>query len=333
VHASAPAVRIVPGVIDELIGELERTRAASSIETTLLDAIYANLDDDVPRLVYADWLQQRGDPRGELIALQLRATDTRGQRQRERQLLAGSPRSWLGPLAHVLVSDIEFGRGFVVAGKARFRTARHVARFAGVREWATVERLAFFSGSASSRRMEAIYPAMTGLKEVTLPSIPSLLEVPRPWNIERLEVHCTHSEFRAVLASDMLPKLHRLVVSSTGAIEPLWLHGEQRCPSELEVFDARGSQIARWNAWLLLAAPLPLEQLTIAWQGVRNRITRDDRGRLTRLDIEVVPQGDLMPSFELVGQLAPRSLTHFDARDTNGEKLTTLISAARPARV
>lgn len=36
----------------------------------LLDAIYANLADDAPRLVYADHLQEAGDPRGELIAVQ-----------------------------------------------------------------------------------------------------------------------------------------------------------------------------------------------------------------------------------------------------------------------
>ncbi len=37
---------------------------------TLLDAIYANLADDGPRLVYADQLQEAGEPRGEFIAVQ-----------------------------------------------------------------------------------------------------------------------------------------------------------------------------------------------------------------------------------------------------------------------
>lgn len=36
----------------------------------LLDAIYSNLADDGPRLVYADQLQEVGDPRGEFIAVQ-----------------------------------------------------------------------------------------------------------------------------------------------------------------------------------------------------------------------------------------------------------------------
>jgi uncharacterized protein (TIGR02996 family) len=40
-------------------------------ERTLLDAIIAAPDDDGPRQVYADWLLERGDRRGELIALEL----------------------------------------------------------------------------------------------------------------------------------------------------------------------------------------------------------------------------------------------------------------------
>src|SRR5687768_16159783 len=36
----------------------------------LLAAIRRDLDDDAPRLVYADVLQRAGDPRGELIAVQ-----------------------------------------------------------------------------------------------------------------------------------------------------------------------------------------------------------------------------------------------------------------------
>ena len=34
-------------------------------------AICAEPDDDLPRLIYADWLDDRGDPRGEFIRLQL----------------------------------------------------------------------------------------------------------------------------------------------------------------------------------------------------------------------------------------------------------------------
>jgi uncharacterized protein (TIGR02996 family) len=36
----------------------------SDVEQTLLDEIYAALDDDGPRSIYPDYLIERGDPRG-----------------------------------------------------------------------------------------------------------------------------------------------------------------------------------------------------------------------------------------------------------------------------
>lgn len=42
----------------------------ASDEASLLEAIWATPDDDAPRLVYADFLTERGDPRGELIQVE-----------------------------------------------------------------------------------------------------------------------------------------------------------------------------------------------------------------------------------------------------------------------
>lgn len=41
-----------------------------SNETAFLQAIRAKLHDDLPRLVYADWLEERGDPRHEFLRLE-----------------------------------------------------------------------------------------------------------------------------------------------------------------------------------------------------------------------------------------------------------------------
>ena len=35
-----------------------------------IQEILANQDDDTPRLIFADWLEERGDPRGEFIRVQ-----------------------------------------------------------------------------------------------------------------------------------------------------------------------------------------------------------------------------------------------------------------------
>ena len=39
-------------------------------EALFLQAVLENPDDDTPRLIYADWLEERGDPRGEFIRVQ-----------------------------------------------------------------------------------------------------------------------------------------------------------------------------------------------------------------------------------------------------------------------
>src|SRR4051812_33743754 len=76
-------------------------------------------DDDLPRLIFADWLDERGDPRGEFIRLQvgrprLPADDPRRRdwKAREDELLRAHEEEWLGPLADV-VSSYTFRRGFI----------------------------------------------------------------------------------------------------------------------------------------------------------------------------------------------------------------------------
>lgn len=55
------------------------TGAAVNPRDAFLDVILADPDDDTPRLVYADWLTERGDPLGEVIVVQC----TRARLQRE----------------------------------------------------------------------------------------------------------------------------------------------------------------------------------------------------------------------------------------------------------
>jgi uncharacterized protein (TIGR02996 family) len=71
-------------------------------ESAFLDAIRTSPDDDTPRLVYADWLEERSDPRGEFLRLdgaiaQLAVADPRYAEVESRlELLAGViDRGWL----------------------------------------------------------------------------------------------------------------------------------------------------------------------------------------------------------------------------------------------
>lgn len=54
----------------------------------LFAAILANPDDDAPRVVYADALQERGDPRGELIPVQIELARAPGDAARRKALAA-----------------------------------------------------------------------------------------------------------------------------------------------------------------------------------------------------------------------------------------------------
>jgi uncharacterized protein (TIGR02996 family) len=89
---------------------------AGATEAEWLAAILAAPDDVALRQVYGDWLQQRGDPRGELVTAQCRlhlgvpAQDRAALRQRERELLAEHELTWLAELG------LEAGEGTFSCG-------------------------------------------------------------------------------------------------------------------------------------------------------------------------------------------------------------------------
>jgi uncharacterized protein (TIGR02996 family) len=86
---------------EEEPAEEKKIAAASVFDPALEAAIDRNRADPGPYLVYADWLQSKGDPRGELIVVQHKRSlgDDPKARDRERQLLATHTSAFLGPLA------------------------------------------------------------------------------------------------------------------------------------------------------------------------------------------------------------------------------------------
>jgi uncharacterized protein (TIGR02996 family) len=88
-------------------------------DEAFLRSIVESPDDDTPRLVYADWLDDRGNPRGEFIRVQCRLARMtpdnalRPQLEtRARELLDRHQDQWLGPL-RPLLSRWVFRRGFL----------------------------------------------------------------------------------------------------------------------------------------------------------------------------------------------------------------------------
>lgn len=90
----------------------------------LIRAIRAARDDDTPRLVYADWLDEHGDPaRAEFVRLQcwLSAHPESHPKweanwYREQELIRDHGLRWLAPLAgYFRYTTPEFNRGFVTS--------------------------------------------------------------------------------------------------------------------------------------------------------------------------------------------------------------------------
>jgi uncharacterized protein (TIGR02996 family) len=79
----------------------------------LLAAVAAAPADDAPRLVYADWLTQQGDPRGELISIQckLAQADEAALAARELELLDAHRDAWAAELG-LAGGQVVFRRGF-----------------------------------------------------------------------------------------------------------------------------------------------------------------------------------------------------------------------------
>lgn len=109
--------RLTRGVGDRVSFALvTRADAALATEAELLAAVLADPSDDAPRLVLADWMTERGDPRGELISVQCQlargAENEDELLERERALLTEHGAKWIGAGEQELL-QVRFSRGFV----------------------------------------------------------------------------------------------------------------------------------------------------------------------------------------------------------------------------
>lgn len=118
----------------------------------LLARVHDAPDDDAAKLVVADALLERKDPRGEFIALQFkvwRGEATKEDRARVSALLSKHRASWLGPLGDVLEPEsLVFEKGFLRQG--------------ALQEWAC-------AANVTETWIEA--PALRELRELVMPDL------------------------------------------------------------------------------------------------------------------------------------------------------------------
>jgi uncharacterized protein (TIGR02996 family) len=121
----------------------QRQRAGTVDE--LYAAVYADPADLSLRAVLADVLQEAGDPHGEFIALQLGRAPDAAPSKRERELLKGHARAWLGELDPIIRKQgLVFSNGFPARAREGLKYTKHYALFASPR-WTTFDTLDFHS--------------------------------------------------------------------------------------------------------------------------------------------------------------------------------------------
>jgi uncharacterized protein (TIGR02996 family) len=197
-------------------------------DEAFLRAIIDNPDDDLPRLVYADYLDERGDhERAEFIRVQcelakLPPDDPRARRlrNREQELLAEHRRrEWAGPLTE-FADHFEYRRGFIegvgLSAAAFLRHAETLWTVAPINEvrlvdaWEEIDKLA---ASPHLGRIRGLAMPCNYLRDE---DISRLVESPYLTRLEQLDL--SHNHFRtsgaeALAASPHLPSLRSLDLS------------------------------------------------------------------------------------------------------------------------
>ena len=302
-------------------------KAPAAPTTDLLAAIYQSPQDDALRSVYADWLEERGDPRAELIALQLQPERTKTMLAREKVLLKQHEREWIGPIAPVVIKkDTVFERGFLAGCQVRFRNERDVRAYGSLPAWATVERMTHGLPGAppvdQMRWLTWIDPAMKSLRDVNVfpDSLKALCSAPEPWRIERLrwgswQVRKLDEESRKLLEeTDKLPNLQWLKLLSRPPVT--WLP-RTRFASKLRelvmYYSLDDDDEGTFAGFLSAAAKLAsLERIVVMLDWKQNiTFTRDKTGRHSVAHTEISP-GQLWDLTAALDKLPVGTLTELE---------------------
>jgi uncharacterized protein (TIGR02996 family) len=280
-------------------------------------AVYDSPNDPAAKLVLADVLQERSDPRGELIALQLQPTRPKRIELRLEKLLERHRAEFLGPLNNVVKAEGQvWEHGFLVECRATLDGSTvHVPA------WATVRKLALV-GNAASLPTELACPHMRGLRELTnvdLQGLHVLFQSPTPSPLQALVIDGPGEAgdwpafaIDLVREAKMLPRLTRLGLRFW-RFEPeqltwLWLAPVM---ARLKVLELSMPRIAR-NAVPLLdalrASQCPVDAVILRGRTLEMKIKREAdwsvftlRARTPMLEVAFGDAGAILESLPTLG--------------------------------
>jgi uncharacterized protein (TIGR02996 family) len=199
-----------------------------------LREICAHPDDDAPRLVYADWLDERGDPLGEFIRVSIgldrTPADAPGYAElhaRMRRLRYDNEDWWVNPLRALGGTETRVRRGFVESVTVELEA--FLNRFARFFEAAPIRRLRLHRGRTNMALLDMTrlgqVPQLSRLRELVLSDLDitddelsRLLAGRHLRHLESLDLErnrITTAGARLLLTTDALP-----------ALRTLWLYGQ-----------------------------------------------------------------------------------------------------------
>jgi uncharacterized protein (TIGR02996 family) len=313
-------------------------------DEAFLQAVVESPDDDAPRLVYADWLEERGDPRGEFIRVQCRLArlapgDPRYSKlyRRTDQLWAAHSETWLQPFQRALAERSLsfhalfyghmgvprgplFDRGFleeVSMAADHFLTLADVLfRLAPVRKAVLYEARDHMSALARSP-----YPAR--LKALGLHGQPNNFspgEFSDYYPVPAWIAAIGDVGAQVLAASPHLGGLTALDLGSN-EVEDAGAQALAACPglAGLTKFDLSHNRIGDGGARALASSPrlarlgmLNLAGNSVGYAGARALVTSPHLACLTRLDLSwnlISPQGlRALARFQLPTRLSVRGL-------------------------
>jgi uncharacterized protein (TIGR02996 family) len=274
------------------------TDAADPAERGLVHEICAAPDDDHSRLVYADWLMERGDPLGTFIGLQCRRAmiGVPVPSPEETALLSQHWRTWLGAAASVVApAGVVFERG-MWSECDRFDPAAP-ALLAGdddapiaARSWRTVHRL-------------AVYPHVE-------PALPRLLQGPLRGAVRTIEVWSRAALAWLATIDPPLAAEELALASDPDRGPPALPDGFPGIPA-LRVLSVR-ADARRVTRWLAAADVLGIRTVRLVFAGdvdaVRKVIRRAKPMRVERVELHVPADTVIHGERDLGGQFAVRAI-------------------------
>lgn len=229
----------------------------------LLRAVLERPEDDGARAVYADHLSSIGDPRGELIALQLASPAGRAEKgardKRIAELVKKHGKAWTRDAAQVALES-ELSRGFV--GTIRATANAFAANGAALFAREPLEHLVVSSPTAAGLRLLAAAPHLARLRALSfssplwlrsardLDALRALLGSPHAAGVRALSLQIEMAApvpgVATALEGLALPALRSLALRWPGAPEALDAVASMRLPAlaQLVVHPRKKPQLA-----------------------------------------------------------------------------------------